>query len=156
VKASIGCWVGVAAWDISTGDPIVPRPEKVRLPRVLGGEIEILGYRPETTIAEKGVTIPERGISSTRWRDYIDIVQLFTHYDIDREQLLESARAVARYRGVELGPTAQHVAGYGAIAQQRWAAWRRKEGVEGISEESLDKQIAQVSAYLDPVFVERE
>src|SRR6201994_1882244 len=150
MKAMIGSWVGVAAWDISTGDPIVPRPEKVRLPRLLGDEIEILGYRPETTIAEKGVTILERGTTSTRWRDYIDIVQLFTQYSIDREQLLESARAVVRYRGVTLGPIAPRVAGYGAIAQQKWAAWRRKEGVEDISEEGLDQQLAEVSACLDP------
>lgn len=142
MKTMIGSWVGVVAWDISTGDPIVPRPEKVRLPRLLGDEIEILGYRPETTIAEKGVTILERGTTSTRWRDYIDIVQLFTHHSIDREGLLESARVVARYRGVTLGPIAPRVAGYGAIAQQKWAAWRRKEGVEDISEESLDQQLA--------------
>ncbi|MFT4216320.1 MAG: nucleotidyl transferase AbiEii/AbiGii toxin family protein, partial [Micropruina sp.] len=43
--------------------------------RVLGDPIELLGYAPETTIAEKGVTILERGITS-RWRDYVDIVQL--------------------------------------------------------------------------------
>ncbi len=59
---------------LSTGDPIIPPPRQVRVPRVLGAEIEILGYAPETTIAEKGVTILERGITSTRWRDYIDIV----------------------------------------------------------------------------------
>jgi Nucleotidyl transferase AbiEii toxin, Type IV TA system len=152
MKASIGSWVGVAAWDISTGDPIVPQPEVIGIPRVLGGEIEILAYRPETTVAEKGVTILERGTTSTRWRDYVDIVQLFTHHQIDRAQLLVSARAVARYRGVALGPIAPGVIGYGAIAQQKWAAWRRKEGLEDISEASLDSQMELVSSYLDPVF----
>ncbi|MBR8743365.1 hypothetical protein DSY14_16775 [Nocardiopsis sp. MG754419] len=49
-----------------TGDPIVPSPKPVRVPRILGGEIEMLGYAPETTVAEKGVTILERGIASTR------------------------------------------------------------------------------------------
>lgn len=73
MKATIGSWVGVAAWDISTGDPIVPQPEVIGIPRVLGGEIEILAYRPETTVAEKGVTILERGTTGTRWRDYVDI-----------------------------------------------------------------------------------
>jgi len=42
--------------------------------------------------------------------------------------------------------------GYGTIAQQKWAAWRRKEGLEDISEESLDSQMELVSSYLDPVF----
>lgn len=142
----------VVAWDISTGDPIVPPPRLLRLPRVLGREINLLGYTPETTIAEKGVTILERGITSTRWRDYIDIVQLAEQHVIDQTQLLESARAVARYRKVELRPTAPVVAGYGAVGQAKWAAWRRKEHVEQISEANLDDQMARVAAVLDPVF----
>lgn len=75
VGASIGPWMGIAAWDVATGDPIVPAPRRVRIDRVLGDPIVLLGYAPETTI-EKGVTILERGITSTRWRDYVDIVQL--------------------------------------------------------------------------------
>jgi hypothetical protein len=152
MKATIGSWVGVAAWDISTGDPVVPQPEVLGIPRVLGGEIRILAYRPETTIAEKGVTILERGTTSTRWRDYVDIAQLFAHHQIDRVQLLASAQAVAHYRGVALEPIAPHVIGYGAIAQPKWAAWRRKEGLEDISEASLDGQMELVCRYLDPVF----
>jgi Nucleotidyl transferase AbiEii toxin, Type IV TA system len=88
VPATIGPWKGVAAWDVSTGDPITPAPRLVSLPRILGGVVEIVGYRPETTIAEKGVTILERGTTSTRWRDYVDIVQLFEHYEIDRDERL--------------------------------------------------------------------
>ena len=38
---------------------------------------------PETTVAEKGVTILERGITSTRWRDFVDIVQLAEQHGID-------------------------------------------------------------------------
>lgn len=151
VKAAIGPWRGVAAWDVSTGDPIVPAPRTVRIERVLGDPIEILGYAPETTIAEKGVTILERGITSTRWRDYIDIVQLARH-GIDTDELLRSARAVARYRGVHLEPVSPHLAGYGDVGQAKWTAWRRKEGLAAISEELLDDQVALVAALLDPIF----
>lgn len=51
---------------MSTGDPIVPPPRPVTIDRIIGDPITILGYAPETTIAEKGVTILERGITSTR------------------------------------------------------------------------------------------
>ena len=95
VSVSIGPWKGTAAWDVSTGDPIVPAPRTVRIDRVLGGPIMLRGYAPETTIAEKGVTILERGITSTRWRDYVDIVQL-ARQGIDADELLRSAQAVAR------------------------------------------------------------
>lgn len=96
VAASIGQWKGVAVWDVSTGDPIVPPPRRVTIDRILGEPITLLGYAPETTIAEKGVTILERGITSTRWRDYVDIVAL-ARQSIDADELLRSARAVARH-----------------------------------------------------------
>lgn len=151
VAVSIGPWNGAATWDVSTGDPIVPPPRQITIDRILGEPITLLGYAPETAIAEKGVTILERGITSTRWRDYVDIVQL-ARGGIDPEELLRSARAVAQHRGVTLEPVAPHLAGYGAIAQARWAAWRRKEHLESVCEENLDNQITLVTSYLDYVF----
>ena len=71
---------------------------------MLGDDIELLGYAPETVLAEKGVTILERGTTSTRWRDYVDIVRLAEIYDVDDDLLLASAQAVAGYRGVDLKP----------------------------------------------------
>ena len=151
VAVSIGPWKGASAWDVSTGDPIVPPPRQVTIDRILGDPITILGYAPETTIAEKGVTILERGITSTRWRDYVDIVQLARH-GIDPDELLRSARAVAQHRGVVLEPVAPHLAAYGEVSQAKWAAWRRKEQLESVCEEQLDDQIALVAACLDSVF----
>lgn len=152
VKAAIGRHPIIVAWDISTGDPIVPLPKPVKIPRVLGDPIVMLGSAPETVVAEKGVTILERGITSTRWRDYVDIVRLAQEYGLDQDLLLEAAQAVARYRNVTLGPVAAVVIGYGALGQVKWAAWRRKEGLEDLSEESLDAQMAKVAGVLDPVF----
>src|SRR6516164_4236374 len=151
VAVSIGPWKGAAAWDVSTGDPIVPPPRQVTFDRILGDPITLLGYTPETTIAEKGVTILERGIASTRWRDYVDIVQL-ARRGIKPDELLRSARAVARHRGITLEPVAPHLAGYGAVGQAKWAAWRRKEHLESACEENLDDQTTLVAAYLEPVF----
>ena len=151
MAATIGPWHGVMAWDVSTGDPIVPAPRRVTIERLLGEPICLLGYAAETTIAEKGVTILERGITSTRWRDYVDIVRL-ARMGIDTDELLRSARAVARYRGVLLEPISPHVAGYGQVGQAKWAAWRRKERLESTCEAELDDQMALVAAVLDPVF----
>ncbi len=152
VKARLGTQTSQISWDISTGDPIVPGPRRVRVPRVMGDDIEMWGYAPETVIAEKGVTILERGIASTRWRDYVDIVRLADTQELDPHELRRSAEAVANYRGVGLQPIGEVVDGYGAVGQAKWAAWRRKEGVEGISEADLDEQMARVASVLDPVF----
>jgi hypothetical protein len=151
VSVSIGPWKGTTAWDVSTGDAIIPAPRQVRIDRVLGEPIRLLGYAPETTVAEKGVTILERGVTSTRWRDYVDIVRLFRQ-GIDTDELLRSARAVARHRSVTLEPIAAHVAGYEKIGQPKWAAWRRKERLEAVCEADLGEQMALVASYLDPVF----
>jgi hypothetical protein len=83
VKAWLGTQTCQISWDISTGDPIVPSPRRVSVPRVMGEDIEMWGYAPETIIAEKGVTILERGITSTRWRDYVDIVRLAQTQELD-------------------------------------------------------------------------
>ena len=151
VKASIGPWRGTSTWDVSTGDPVIPEPCIVSIDRVLGEPLQLLGYAAETTIAEKTVTILERGITSTRWRDYVDIVQL-CRQGFDPHKLRRSAEAVARYRGVTLEPVSPHVEGYGAIEQAKWAAWRRKEHLEGVCEVQLDDQVTLVARFIDPVF----
>lgn len=151
IAASVGPWRGTAAWDVSTGDPIVPAPRQVAIDRILGEPITLRGYAPETIIAEKGVTILERGITSTRWCDYVDIVQL-ARQGIDPDELLRSARAVARHRSVTLEPVGPYLDGYSAVGQAKWAAWRRKEHLESACEEYLDEQITLIASCLDPVF----
>lgn len=142
----------LVAWDVSAGDPIVPDARMIEVPRVLGTPVKLLGYVPETIVAEKGVTILQRGITSTRWRDYVDIVQVDRHYDLDRDKLVASVAAVAKYRDVDLRPAAPLLEGYGDLSQAKWAAWRRKAGVEDMSEALLDDQMRLVCAVVDPVF----
>lgn len=151
VKVLIGSWQGVVAWDVSTGDPVIPAPRIVAIERILGDPIRPIGYAPESTVAEKGVTILERGISSTRWRDYVDIAALGS-MGLDTAKLLRAARAVAEYRRVDLEPVAPLLQGYGALSQSKWAAWRKKEGLEAVCEERLDDQIMLVAEILDPIF----
>lgn len=151
VKVTISHWRGVVAWDVSTGDPIVPAPREVRIERILGESIALIGYAPESTVAEKGVTILERGITSTRWRDFVDIVAL-GGTGLDAKTLLEASRAVADYRDIELQAIKPLLEGYGEVGQAKWAAWRRKENLEAVCEEDLDEQIIRVAAILDPVF----
>jgi len=123
----------------------------VTIDRLLGDPVSLLGYAPETTIAEKRFTTLERGITSTRWRDYVDIVQL-ARQGTDPDALLDSARAVTRHRGVTLEPIAPHLVGYGEVGQAKWAAWRRKEQLDSVCEANLDEQINLVINVLDSIF----
>lgn len=152
VGATIGHWQGTSAWDVSTGDPIVPAPRMVTIERLLDAPLTVLGYAAETVIAEKAITILERGITSTRWRDYVDIIQLCKQ-GFDPAQFRQSAEAIVRYRGLVLGPVAARLAGYGAVGQAKWAAWRRKSKLEQICEEQLDDQIRLITTLLDPILI---
>jgi hypothetical protein len=51
------------------------------MPRILGGEFTLMGYALETVIAEKAATILQRGGTSTRWRDYMDLRSLSLFLD---------------------------------------------------------------------------
>lgn len=153
MPATIGNARTELTWDVSTGDPIVPPPRKLKLQRVIGDPIEMWSYAPETTVAEKAVTILERGIASTRWRDYLDIVQLHRHGQLDQVALRQAVLAVASHRGVTLARIDDVVAGYGGFAQVKWAAWRRKNQLEHLCEEQLDDQMRLIAEIVNPVFV---
>lgn len=76
--------------DVSVGDPISPSAGSLRLPRLLGGQIELLGYPLPMVFAEKIVTAIERRLTNTRWRDFADIYLLSRHQSIDGGELQDS------------------------------------------------------------------
>lgn len=141
--------------DVSTGDPIHPGAELVVLPGLLGRDVLIAGHPPATVVAEKAVTIVQRGTQSTRWRDYLDLRNLARSRVFIAGELLDAATAVARHRQVTLGPTAPLVTRYGAVAQAKWAAWRRAQGLAEDCLAQLDQQMAEVAKFIDPVFDQR-
>jgi len=60
------------------------------VPRLLGGPpIRIGGYRIELVLAEKIVTVLQRGTANTRLRDFVDIAGL-AHRHLDDNALIES------------------------------------------------------------------
>ncbi len=139
------------ALDVSTGDPIYPAPTPVVLPGLLGQDVLLHGHPPTMVAAEKAVTILQRGTQSTRWRDYVDLRSLARTRVFDADELLTAAQAIARHRHVVLGPIAPLVVGYGAIAQQKWAAWRRSQEVTDRCLEQLDDQMSELVIFIDPV-----
>lgn len=138
--------------DISTGDPIWPAPQTVELPGLLGGSVTIAGHPLPTVIAEKTVTMLQRGTQSTRWRDLVDVRSLARRYEFFAADLWAAGQAVAAHRGVELGSVEQVTAGYGDVGQDKWTAWVKKFGLAGVTQARLDDQVADVSRFIDPVY----
>lgn len=147
---TVGSWRGNVVWDVSTGDPIEPPPQVVAIQRLLGDSFTVLGYAIEGIIAEKVVTVFERGVTSTRWRDYVDIVGL-CRQGFDATVLRVAIATVAQFRRVPLGRVSERLEGYGFVGQAKWAAWRRKMKLEAVCEASLDDQIKVVASFIDPV-----
>jgi predicted nucleotidyltransferase component of viral defense system len=139
--------------DVSTGDPIWPEPQLVELPGLLGDDFTIVGYPIATVIAEKAVTMLQRGASSTRWRDYVDLRNLGRRFPYLAGELTLAIATVANHREVSLSSVSEALSGYDADGQRKWAAWRRKTDIEELSLPQLADQLREVSAFLDPIML---
>lgn len=138
--------------DISTGDPIWPEPERIELPSMLGGVVAMHGHPLVTVIAEKTVTMLQRGTTSTRWRDLLDVAILSDRFEFRAGDVMEASMQVAAHRGVELRPLRPLMDAYSSIGQAKWAAWRRKLKVEDLCRQNLDEQVELVLTFIEPVF----
>jgi hypothetical protein len=139
--------------DVSTGDPINPSPITVTMPMILGGSFQMQGHPLATVIAEKTVTVLERGSVSTRWRDMMDVRNLALSYDFAFMSLRTAVEAVAKSRGVELASFREAIDGWAAVGQAKWGAWRSRQGVEEITLADFGEQLQVVADFIDPVFV---
>lgn len=140
--------------DVNFGDPIWPAPTVVKVPRLLqlGQEdIRLLGYPLTMVLAEKIMTMLDRGDANTRWRDFADVYTLTRLRPVDASELRMSFETVARYRGVELQPLLPGLAGMPAFAQAKWAAWRRRTGRLDDLPEAFDDVLEAVADFADPV-----
>jgi Nucleotidyl transferase AbiEii toxin, Type IV TA system len=137
--------------DINVGDPIWPAPQKVSLPRILGGSLIVRGYPLEMVLAEKIVTAIARGTANTRWRDFVDIYTLARRHEIDGETLRKSLLRVAEHRDVRLASLGTVFADYAAIAQQRWLAWLKKQRIDSTVPAEFSDVLDAVVSFASPV-----
>jgi hypothetical protein len=154
VRVSLPCVLASARIrfhvDVNVGDPIWPAPELVDLPRVLGGTLRITGYPLAMVYAEKIVTTVERGLANTRWRDFADVYLLSRAHDADGGELVTAITRVAGHRQVTLGPLTTSLAGFPGLAQSRWAAWRRRQLLDGLLPGDFADVLDAVTAFADP------
>jgi hypothetical protein len=137
--------------DVNLGDPLWPAPEEVDVPRLLGGApIRMRGYRIELILAEKIVTAIQQGTANTRWRDFVDIAAL-ARLDVNDGALVESIRRVAEFRQVPIRPLRDVLSGFPEIGQQRWAGWRRKQGLAATTPAIFGDLVEGAIAFVDPL-----
>lgn len=141
--------------DVNVGDPVVPRPRRIELPRLRGGAVRLFGYPLTMVHAEKIITMLERGEVNTRWRDFADVYLLASRHGIGAEELSVSIRAVADHRNVALRTLLPELEGFAERAQRRWATWIRRQRLADRLPESFEQTLSQVAQFADPVLAGR-
>jgi hypothetical protein len=140
--------------DINVGDPVTPAPVQVEYPGLLEGPFRLLGYPLATVLAEKVVTMIDRGVATTRERDFADVVLLARRHPIASAELLAALRATADHRGSTLHPLAGYLEPLGTARQGSWLAYVARSGLaEGASvgaDELREYVKARVAAYKYP------
>ncbi|MEA1903701.1 MAG: nucleotidyl transferase AbiEii/AbiGii toxin family protein [Actinomycetota bacterium] len=143
--------------DVNVGDPVWPAPIEIEIPSVLADlpTIRLIGYPLPMVLAEKIVTAVSRGVASTRWRDFADIVSLSGSNQINGSELQDALAAVATYREVELLALRDVLAGYHEIAQSRWERWLARQGLSEQISADFRQTLEQVFVLADPALVDQ-
>lgn len=156
VRVSLRCRLATAKLpfhidiDINIGDPIWPAPQTIAVPRLLGGAITLHGYPLTMVYGEKIITAVQRGAANTRWRDFADIYPLSGEHPIPGSALQEALDVVAHHRAAHIGLLAETLAGFAALAQPRWVAWRRRQNLADRLPEQLSDVLQNVISFADP------
>jgi hypothetical protein len=137
--------------DVNVGDPIWPAPNEIELPKLLGGEIRLLGYPMTMVLAEKAVTALQRSTANTRWRDFGDIYQLTGQHSYSAEAARGSLAEVARFRDMELTPARLTLEGFAELGQARYLRWRNRLELGDRLPESFAEVLEALFAYMDPL-----
>lgn len=136
--------------DVNVGDPVIPSPRSVDVPRLNGGVVRLLGYPLTMVHAEKIITMLDRGETNTRWRDYADVYLLSTRHTINGNELTASLQTVALHRGTELRTLLPELNGYADLAQRKWSAWVRKQRLDDRLPQAFDQTLSAVADFADP------
>lgn len=137
--------------DVNIGDPVTPAPIEVAYPTLLGEPFVLMGYPIETVLAEKIVTMIDRGDATTRERDFADVVILTRRHAIDARGLRAAIEATAEHRGSTLRPVEEILV---TLADDRQADWKRYTDRAGLATSvpvSFADAIAAVCAFADPI-----
>lgn len=137
--------------DVNVGDPVTPDPVVVSYPSLLGEPFELIGYPLETVLAEKIVTMVDRGDATTRDRDFADVYILTGRHEVDAERLTAAVRATGAHRGSDLRPLRSVLVDLATVRQADWTRFLARSGLNDSAPTSLAEAIRAIADFADPV-----
>lgn len=140
--------------DFAFGDSVIPAPTEIKLPQLLDlGEPRILGYTPESSIAEKFQAIVALDITNTRYKDFYDIWLLSENLEFDGTILAEAILATFQNRNTPLPSQTPNSLTERFTAdeskQKQWQAFLRKNRLESFI--SLADAAVRIESFLMPI-----
>lgn len=140
--------------DIGFGDALVPPPTWIDTPSLLGyAPGRMLGYAPETSIAEKTHAIMQLGMLNSRMKDFYDIRLLAHTGSLNEEGLVAAIAATFAQRGTPV-PTDSVVFTDAffddATKQTQWAAFLNKRQIHD-APQRFSEIAREVIEYLKPL-----
>ncbi len=141
--------------DVGFGDVVTPGAQVVVYPTLLDFEApRLLGYPPETCIAEKFQALVVLDLANTRMKDFLDIWTLAQGLEFSGALLAEAVEATFRRRRTSLPPltpVALTPAFHSAPAKQaQWRAYLRKGRVQG-PVPAFDEVVTHLRSFLMPI-----
>jgi len=109
--------------DIGFNDIIIPKPQQIKYPTLLGmPEPTLLGYTLETVIAEKLESVAKLALVNTRMKDFYDLWTILKNHEIQPDKLSIAIREVFVNRKTPLKPPVAFTAEFydNKEIQQRW------------------------------------
>jgi hypothetical protein len=101
--------------------------------------------------AEKIVTMLDRGLVNTRWRDFADVYALSDRHSVRAEDLRASFEKVGEHRDVKLVPLAQALDDLPGLARSAWRTWRRREQTADVVPDDFADVLEAVTRFADPI-----
>ncbi len=141
--------------DINVGDPVVPLPEMISLPRILEGTAEVFGFPIAMIIAEKLVTAIQRGEANTRWRDFADIYNLTGRHELTSTELRNSIAAVSSYRNLPTDLSLSFIEEFGFDHDVQWKTWRTTQRLDDVLPEKFAAVTNAISTFAERLLDER-
>ena len=141
--------------DIGVGDTVVPMPDQVEMPSMLGfSPIRLQAYPKETVIAEKLEAMVALGIRNSRMKDFYDVWMLAQSFHFEGIRLCQSVAATFQRRRTEIPdllPLALTAEFWQEPTKQtQWQAFLRRLRLDE-SSHSLEHIITDLQIFLAPV-----
>ncbi len=137
--------------DVSVGDPVTPAPAEIDFPALLAEPFRVVAYPIETVLAEKIVTMIDRGDATRRERDFADVVLLTRRPAITAGPLAAAIAATASHRDSELRPLREVLVSLGALRQGEWGRFVRRHDLGPDLPGTYEEAIVTVAEFADPV-----